>query len=222
MGDKRFYVPVLTAIAFGMFILLMRFLPELAAWPGWALCGGGNCTVQGWLGALSGWVAAAAAIVTLVVLVRQVEAQNRQIKFLLGENPPSAEHWSSGKYSTVVRITNWNRTKFVINAILVEAPIDIAVRSIDTRTRDLLLYHPIMRNGLSVRADGTLSRHITIEGWENQNEEPREVFLDLTFANGSPLDNRMASVRFVGHLSGRTRQKIDVSVSIPVCDLRIE
>ncbi|WP_105436389.1 hypothetical protein [Neorhizobium tomejilense] len=202
-------------IATGATLFAFRYLP-------W--CGGDGCTVQSWMGALSGWVAAAAAFITLRVLLEQVRSQTRQIQFMLGENPPRAEHWKSSSFGAVIRITNWNRTKFIINAVRIESDVPIVLEGLHTRKREELSYHGIFSENFTVDSDGKLSRIILIPGWENQNQDPPEIFLVITsgVAEGPSLDKddpRPGTLHFLGHLSGPLREKILVSVTVPLGEL---
>ncbi|MCO5730122.1 hypothetical protein [Rhizobium sp. SSA_523] len=187
------------------------------------MCRGDNCSVQGWLSALSGWAAAAAALVTLNVLRKQVESQNKQIKFLMGENPPVAEHWRYGPFGVIIRLVNWNQTKFIINAIEIQAPERLLVHSVAPLPFERTHEKSLLQLGMDVDDDGTLSSPITIPGWEGRGAEPAEIFLEMPCGPGDGRsmegDRRIATVLFKGHLSGPTREEITVAVDVPIDEL---
>ena len=84
-----------------------------------ALCGdSGNCLMD-WIGALSGWAGAIGAIFaawwTVSHLRRQIEQQQAQIDFQLGDGPPLAwleEDIIGGAAAARLRVQNWNRRPF--------------------------------------------------------------------------------------------------------------
>ncbi|MFK0273677.1 hypothetical protein ACIQUG_08375 [Ensifer sp. NPDC090286] len=77
LSDRNFCVTIASALALIAFVVLMRFMPDFLAWKNWQACGPGNCNIQSWLSALSGWVAAFAAFLTIRYLSRQITEANR-------------------------------------------------------------------------------------------------------------------------------------------------
>lgn len=74
-----------------------------------------------WLGALSGWIAAAgafsAALLTLPHLRQQAAEAKRQADFALGDSLPTFDVYSETFAEVYLRIVNWNRRTLLINAI---------------------------------------------------------------------------------------------------------
>lgn len=72
---RRLYILIIaTCVTTIATTLYLRILPPLAEWE---LCSPGNCTVQAWVSALSGWVAALAAYLTIRTMNRQTAEANR-------------------------------------------------------------------------------------------------------------------------------------------------
>lgn len=71
MLDKNFCVVVASALALLAFVVIMWLSPVILASVGWTVCVKDQCTLQSWLGALSGWIGAAVTLATLLVLIRQ-------------------------------------------------------------------------------------------------------------------------------------------------------
>jgi len=84
----------------------------------WCSDGTADCFRE-WVGALGGWVAAAAAAVTIVVLMGQKREMQRQADSLLGNEMPAAEIYSALDDIATVRlvVTNWNRRPILIEGI---------------------------------------------------------------------------------------------------------
>jgi hypothetical protein len=126
LSNKSFCVTVASAVALVAFVSVMRFLPDFLVWQGWEVCGGGTCSVQSWLSALSGWVAAfgalAAAILTLAPLREQVQEARRQSDFLVGDAAPEFVLLRNRKTDTIkLLVTNWNRrTVMVVDISCIE------------------------------------------------------------------------------------------------------
>lgn len=179
-------------------------------------CKGDNCTIQGWLGSLSGWVAAAAAFVTVGVLKHQTDSQARQLSHLLGEDSPSVEHWLTNTLFCVIRVTNWNRQRFKISRIEIDTGPEIRMDAIYIRERDGLFYLPILGPDREIDPRGNLSNDIVVEGWENTSAQPSDVF--ICFACSPAHDPQQmnfpgrAEVRLRGQLSSITPQNIDLAI----------
>ncbi|WP_085032273.1 hypothetical protein [Ensifer aridi] len=82
-----------------------------------------------WVSALSGWAAAAAAALTIGILVKQVNAQQLQTDFMLGDASPTidAVQHTGRNRRVIVRIRNWNRRSMILRKVrLVDAPSPLA------------------------------------------------------------------------------------------------
>jgi hypothetical protein len=138
-------------------------------------CGGVEETavcVREWVGALSGWVAAVAAAVTIAFLYDQVVQQRRQTAFTLGETLPTltAAHPTDRLEDVVLRVVNWN--KFSLDLIQVRVldstyPLHVALHNV--RLSDRVI---------EVAMDTAFSGIVRVEGWEDRNAAPphAEVF----------------------------------------------
>lgn len=79
VSDKNFCVVVVSALALVAFVIAMWLLPGMQTPAGWAACSKEQCTLQGWLGASSGWVGAAVTLATLFVLIRQQRQETKRL-----------------------------------------------------------------------------------------------------------------------------------------------
>ncbi|MDP9590609.1 UNVERIFIED_ORG: hypothetical protein J2W19_003173 [Shinella zoogloeoides] len=171
MCDKRFCVTVLTALALGMFILFMRFLPELVNWPQWPLCGQPDCNVQGWLSATSGWAGFIAAGVAVALTWRQLSQQRKQTDFMLGDASPTMdaiEHLNDSS-ELVVRIVNWNRRAIV-------------VRFLDVENEDTIIMPNKLTIDDKIRPTDPIDfgvKPFAIKGWENRSVAPSHAEIRL-------------------------------------------
>ncbi len=163
----------------GPFILMAVFIAYLfLSTPSEVvLCRGeGNCFRE-WVGAMSGWAAAAAAALTIGVLVRQVQAQQAQTDFTLGDAEPTfdaVQHVRSDS-KVVIRIVNWNRRSLVLREIEFLHPFNmIAVLSLNGNQRDYAA--PKLE----------LSPVRIVEGWLNQNNAPPTDELRFVALFGRP------------------------------------
>ncbi|ASP51728.1 hypothetical protein GOB43_29775 [Sinorhizobium meliloti] len=124
-----------------------------------------------WVSALSGWAAATAAALTIGILVKQVNAQQLQTDFMLGDASPSidaVQHLGRNK-RVIVRIRNWNRRSMILRKIrLIDAPAPFgAVKLSFDDNSPYSSYDALTRIG-SV----TFERPPLIEGWVSRDEKP--------------------------------------------------
>lgn len=118
MCNKPYCVAVLTFLALGMFVLIMRFTPDFLTWTEWPLCEGSGCNLQGWLSATSGWAGFLAAGIALAFTWGQLRQQRKQTDFLLGDAPPTMDVIpdSGDDEQIVVRVVNWNRRMILLKS----------------------------------------------------------------------------------------------------------
>ncbi|WP_421591119.1 hypothetical protein [Shinella sp. M27] len=176
MCDKRFCVTVLTVLSLGMFILFMRFLPELANWPEWPLCDEPDCNVQGWLSATSGWAGFIAAGVAVGLTWRQLSQQRKQTDFMLGDAPPTMDVTPDLDDPTemVVRIVNWNRRAVFIKSIRLNVGNAMGVMELKLDDRVVEL--------------AKARWPFPLRGWEDRNQEgPHVLQLKISAASGNEL-----------------------------------
>jgi hypothetical protein len=127
--------------------------------------------LQDWAGALSGWAAFAAAVLSLPYLIGQYREAQKQTRFTIGDDEPTldvVQHMRE-QNRLVIRIVNWNRRAIFVRAINTATklkPIDmaesIAIASVETST------------GGSDR-----SMPIQIDGWEDRSARPHFARVDL-------------------------------------------
>ncbi|MBD9372791.1 hypothetical protein IB238_09180 [Rhizobium sp. ARZ01] len=175
MCDKRFCVPVLTALALAMFILVMRFLPELASWSSWDLCADEDCNVQSWLGALSGWAATVAAAVTVIFLRNQIVEQRKQTEFVLGDAPPTMDITPDldDPSEMVVRLVNWNRRTLFVRAISLNVGNAMGIMEIKVDGTELGL--------------GDMRWPYPLRGWEDRSNGPHTLQFKIAASEGNKI-----------------------------------
>lgn len=152
------------------------------------VCGNrGDCArVREWIGALSGWVAAAAAGGTIYVLLDQMRIQRKQLDFQLGDAEPTIEAFPSDRPSrSLIRVVNWNRRTMNI----VRIDMDAAYRC----SRGFIHYgHKQFQEQRYDGGDLELVPPIRLLGWENRAEGPQSVQIEFILftarADGSPRE----------------------------------
>ncbi|USJ24694.1 hypothetical protein [Ensifer adhaerens] len=220
LSDRKFCVVVSSALVLVAFVLVMRFLPELVAWSGWTLCEGQTCNLQGWLSALSGWVAAIVAAFTVFPLYRQLTHQQRQTDFQLGDSSPSLElvrekHGYDG--GAVFRIINWNRRQLIVTSL------EIRTAAIETHAARV----KVTVAGVDRAVDGQrILLPVRITGWENRSAAPHSEQITVRFHVGwtkwhqlrDATEKPPVAITFSGHLNDEKRAPVKLSIDIPLFD----
>ncbi|MGN7734395.1 hypothetical protein [Ensifer sp. 22564] len=176
MCDKRFCVSVLSALALGMFMLVMRFSPELANWPELPLCEKNNCNVQGWLSATSGWAGFIAAGIAVALTWRQLSQQQKQTDFMLGDAPPTMDVTPDLDDPTemVVRIVNWNRRAIFIKSVRLNVGNAMGVMEFKLDGNELSL--------------AQVKWPFPLRGWEDRNNTgPHALQMKISASDGKEL-----------------------------------
>lgn len=124
-----------------------------------------------WFGALSGWAAFAAAVVSIKYLIGQWQEARKQTRFVIGDDDPTLdviEHLQEKK-RLVIRIVNWNRRAIFIKDI---------VTSTRTTPADMNQASAIIE---ARNVDGEIDQGfpIQINGWEDRSARPHYVRIDL-------------------------------------------
>jgi len=124
LGNRDSYF--ILGIAVGFFFAIGLFVSLDAAVVSAGYCDKGetySACAREWIGSLSGWVAAAAALFAIVPLCRQLKEQKRQTDFALGDAPPTIS--ASTPVNSIrdfdLRIVNWNRLAVDVLAVRVSA-----------------------------------------------------------------------------------------------------
>lgn len=125
------------------------------------LCGSSESTgecVREWFGAWSGYLAAAAAGITLFALYDQIKEQRKQTEFMVGDALPTMDIVQDldDPEMLVIRLVNWNRRGVVAKSLEVHGVGD-------ART----YFHEHKKNGRKVDHN-----RIYLRGWENRGEAP--------------------------------------------------
>lgn len=126
---------------------------------------------QGWISATSGWAAFAAAVVTTVILLKQLSEQRRQTAFILGDETPSLDSIQDSKDAEkiVLRIVNWNRRSFKPETIEIpNTGLAIAMHSVDI-------------NGAPV-----YKSIFYIDGWVDRSRSPKVCTFSVKVADKTP------------------------------------
>lgn len=106
--------------------VIMLFIVGITIWgfrpAADALCGGGSNCFREWVSALSGWVAAVAAFITLTAIRHQIALQQRQIDFQLGDADPTmyARPTVDSAFQPILILTieNWNRRPIRLDSVM--------------------------------------------------------------------------------------------------------
>lgn len=173
MGDNRDDLGWRPPVIFALFAVAAVI--AYALWPSWQnYCPAkeelAECSRQ-WIGALSGWIAAAAAILAIGPLLGQLREQRRQTRFVLGDAEPTVDIERRAPLSLRVRIVNWNRRMLDIRAVKFRTPAgDISARNVLRRT-ETMGYQPYMANFFGLK----------VHGWEDRAERPpfNELAIEL-------------------------------------------
>lgn len=154
-------------VLINIFVWIVIWMPEANQ----AMCAASvNCLVD-WIGALSGWAAAFGALLaawwTVTSLRKQIEQQQTQIDFQLGDGSPTLQPLGKRGDRTPARfkLVNWNRRTISLTRITAKAG--------DFTAPLIAVEHDVSSvQGLSeyaVRPDGTLDWKPYIEGWLNRS-----------------------------------------------------
>ncbi|QGJ74710.1 hypothetical protein [Sinorhizobium meliloti] len=206
MSDRGFCVTVTSALALIAFVFVMRFLPDFLAWKGWPACGPEDCNIQSWLSALSGWVAAGAAFITIRYINKQIAEQRKQTDFQLGDAKPTLDCVQDleDPEELVLRLVNWNRRSVIIKTIEIDDP---------TITLGIMDFK---KNGETENLSSTAAPYI--RGWENRNSAPETAQIKISAARDEKIvrewpDNLRISMRI--HMIGDVHQEEKLHCFLP-------
>jgi len=132
--------------------------------------------IREWFGALSGWVAALVAGITIKNIRQQADAAQKQAAFQLGDAFPTIDAVQHAEIArrAVIRIRNWNRRSMIIRRIKVAKPENTdatlflsfnASKYPDLASR----FGDLTFNGATEIA---LEPALLLEGWVNREQEP--------------------------------------------------
>lgn len=206
-----------------------------------ALCSdtGGNC-VRVWMEASSGWAGFAAAVVGAFLVLGQLNEQQKQTAFLIGDGAATAEIYTYAMdgQRAVFRIINWNRRILSIGSIEIacQAGLLPLATAVEYRMGPGNAEHISKKDRRPIKIDfkeepantkrkgRTLCYTFAIDGWLNRQTSPNFVDLEFNF----PGDNDgfqdhlknfgqsdTACVTFHGE-HDESGQKVTLSATIPV------
>jgi SOS-response transcriptional repressor LexA len=180
VGEKGFYVPVLTFLTLASVVLLVRNFPDLA---GVTLCETARCTVQDWLSATSGWVGFGVASIGAYFVYHQLAEQRKQTAFTIGDGLPSFEivRRSRNDISAAFRLTNWNRRSLVIAALRINSFVEF-VHPIGIRSLALKQPEEVPATDYILLNPGGVAAQPRVSGWLDRQKTPWTVTFLLLFA----------------------------------------
>jgi hypothetical protein len=175
-----------------------------------SLCGPGQCTVQAWLGALSGYFAFVAAAITAWFIFGQVAEARRQTAFMLGDADPVAaihEDFSvqnpGDAFANRLVVTNFNRRPIYVTGVREASATGLEIFEVTVAsTKDPYADNPKARQWESGR--------LFVEGWLDRAKPPPEQDFMVVLAERG--DGSGAEVEFV------RRQAASLIVDIVVLD----
>lgn len=166
-----------------------------------------------WIGALSGWAAAAgaliAAAITLPHLKRQADESRRQTDFLVGSAPPTASLFDPREtrldtaYATRLDVVNWNRNPVLIRGIELEESVsgaiiaEISIEDFDAGRRNRL-------------TDEFRRGRMYLPGWVDRSKCPTVAEFWITF-NTSDDEARQVAINHM--VRGNVRLRIDCHIT---------
>lgn len=200
------FVCIMIAIAIGVAIAIM--LSDIATVKaGW--CDHRPACFREWIGALSGWVAAAGALIAALLTVPHLRDQageaKRQTEFLRGEAMPSldaVEHLKNGE-ELVVRVNNWNRRNMLIHDVDIvgfRAQVGVLLVEVDGR---------VIPSDIVAKFQPPIS----VKGWIDRNKAPHFAKIRILAAewdepNAVTNWDRGAQVAVTVRLIGPQHQKM--------------
>lgn len=150
----------------------------------WCIAGEEHC-VREWAGALSGWAAAAGALLAVLITIpylrKQIAEAQRQSDFLVGDAPPEFIVQRNRDHGTVTLIVrNWNRRRVMVDDAKTVGGNGIVVSSIGE------FHDEEFSKTLVARPDGRRSSY-GVDGWIDRSESPpdRKLYLFLSRGEGS-------------------------------------
>lgn len=187
MGAGEIIVAVLAGALGGFtFLSATDFALKEAAW---CVTGEQHC-LREWIAALSGWAAAVAAGVTILVLLGQLREARRQTEFIVGDAPPTVSvsdplhTGASEAFQNRIIVTNWNRNPVVLHRV-----------TIDDEWGQELVEARVVENDTirqNIRQAQFEQERLFIEGWTDRNVAPPQVTIFVVVGNRARTDDSFA------------------------------
>lgn len=215
-GKYSGLVTCFAAAGMGMFVAiwLLDFALIRTEW-----CNGSEAVCfRDWLGALSGWIAAAgaliAAMLTLPHLTKQADEAKRQTDFIVGDAEPEIIlQRNRSKETVTLIIINWNRRR----VILEEANASSATSNIEINS--MIAYKKYEYPSLKDLSNNTKKTYYEVDGWINREQPPKQRRIALSFrANDDFIQNPATSIQSLKltvryKIVGQTHSRHEVTVS---------
>ncbi len=157
-----------------------------------------------WVGATSGWVAAAFAGLTIFFLAAQMHEARKQTAFAIGDAMPTAEMIETdGEFAHVdLQVINWNRRAVVIENVTAAE---------NTRIGGFK-YRDVEREALRIMGEDSFDP-IRLPGWIDQNAAPPSITIQVMLLHGQGAGKENWQV---------TRHRVGVDVLIRIVGDRHE
>jgi hypothetical protein len=206
--DRYGWIVAFIVLAALAVIIIFDYFPTRAD-----MCGDGaeHCFRE-WASALSGWAAAAAALLSITVLVKQLKSQQSQTEFMVGDALPTIiahDHDETNLFTITLYLTNWNRRPFLVESIA-DATIGIHydLEIMDVKTGDQSVF-----GYLGELESERLKPPVLVRGWEDRNSPPPEAkFAVRAIARSGKYDAKTPiTLKMGGTLLGDKRRSIDLT-----------
>ncbi len=170
-----------------------------------------------WIGALSGWIAAAgalaAALLTLPHLKKQADEAKRQADFALGEANPTFDVYSEEFIDVYFRIVNWNRRTFLLDRISFDGLSFVTVSEVNTKER---IGIPLWEFDLPDNYEPEFNNALRIPGYENRNEPPMSCRIKAKVFRQEGMGVTTATFFAEGRLLGEKHERIVLKATADV------
>lgn len=149
-------------VAMGVFAAIGLTMWFTYHWDFGDLCAAGENGAEcfrAWFGAAAGYLAVAAAAITLLALYDQIHEQRKQTEFTVGDAPPTIDVTRDldDPEQVVVRLVNWNRRGILVDSV--------EITGIPESRAGVMEYK---ENGQAKR----LATNPYLRGWENRSGPP--------------------------------------------------
>lgn len=215
-GKYSGLVTCVAAAGMGMFVALwlLDFALIRINW-----CGGvENTCFREWLGALSGWSAAAgalaAALLTLPHLRKQAAEAKRQTDFIVGDAEPEIIlQRNRSKETVTLIIINWNRRRVILEEAIASSVTD------NIEIHSMIAYKPHDYPSLDALINHEKKPNYEVDGWINREQPPKQRRIALSFrANNDFIHTPATSIQSLKltvryKIVGQTHSRHEVTVS---------
>ena len=172
---------------------------------------------QSWIGALSGWVAAAgalaAALLTLPHLKRQADEAKRQADFALGDSAPSFDVYAEDFVEVYFRVVNWNRRTLLIDQIKFDGIIAVEVRAVQISNKKEMWPWEL---GIEPDNDPIFNSAIRVPGFEDRTKPPISCTIKARAFGGYGVGLIDAKFTVLGRLLGENHGTVELKANATI------